>query len=411
MQERETFSLLFFIRKNKTNKDGKAPVYLRVTANGKRIEIAIKRWIDTTRWSSAKGYANGTGSDCKALNQYIDIVRSRIYQIHRELIERGKEATAEAIKAEFQGKGERSKGLLEALQGHIKKLKALAENGSYAKRTIQAYDTTYNHLSEFIRTEYKVSDVPLKQLRFAFITAFEFFLRTEKGHRNDTALKYISKLKVIIGVACKNEWLDRDPFAAFQQKFENRQRVHLTGEELQRLEEKTFAVPRLAEIRDVFLFGCYTGYPYAELQKLTWQDVSLGINRKQWVFTSRTKTKNASNVPLLPKPLAIIDRYREHPACEKTGKLLPVKSNQKMNAYLKEIADLCGINKPLTTHVARHTFATWALTQGVAITSVSKMLGHRKLSTTQIYAKILDEKVSEDMEKLEQRLSANAVAG
>lgn len=406
MEARDTFSLLFFLRKSKTNKKGLAPVYLRITTNGQRSELALKRWIEPSRWNSSKGCASGSGMDCKALNEFIDIVRSRMYAIHRDLIEREKPATAEAMKAVFQGKGQSSKNLLEVFAAHAEKLHALIETGEYAKGTVKVYNTSLRHLTDFVKDTYGVSDIRLRQLKYSFITDYDFYLRTKKKLSNDTALKHITRLKVIISVALKNEWIDRDPFAAYQKKYENHQRVHLTIYELARIEEKEFSIPRLAEIRDVFLFGCYTGYPYAELHKLTWDDVSRGIDSKLWVFTSRTKTKNASNVPLLPKPLEIIERYREHPLCQETGKLLPVKSNQKMNAYLKEVADLCGVTKTLTTHVARHTFATWALTQGVDIASVSKMLGHKNLATTQIYAKILDQKVSEDMGKLEQRLAS-----
>jgi integrase len=196
-------------------------------------------------------------------------------------------------------------------------------------------------------------------------------------------------------------WIEKNPFLNFKSKIIEVERAFLSEEEIERLENKVFSMERLNTVKQLFLFSCYTGLAFIDVQKLTPQNVVIGIDGKHWINTHRTKTETASNIPLLPPAMAIINQFKEHPQVIHSGRLLPVPSNQKMNAYLKEIADLCEINKPLTFHVARHTFATTiTLTNGIPIESVSKMLGHRSLRTTQHYAKILDKKVSADMEVL-----------
>jgi site-specific recombinase XerD len=185
----------------------------------------------------------------------------------------------------------------------------------------------------------------------------------------------------------------------------NPMREVLTKEELHDVESKEIDIERLAEVRDIFLFCCYTGLAFIDVFQLTVNDITLGIDGKKWIYTNRQKTGNQSNVPLLPQALRILEKYNDHPVREITGKLFPVKSNQKMNAYLKEIGTICNLQKKLTMHLARHTFATTVtLSNGVPIETVSKMLGHNKLATTQIYAKVLEHKVSQDMNVLFEKM-------
>lgn len=212
---------------------------------------------------------------------------------------------------------------------------------------------------------------------------------------------YLSNFKKIVHICIKNGWLSRDPFLGFKLAKREIERPFLVEEEINRIIDKEFLMPRLRQVRDIFIFCCYTGLAYADVEKLTREEVTIGIDGERWIWTSRQKTDSATRVPLLPPALEILDRYKDDPQCVNKRRLLPVLSNQKMNNYLKEIADACEITKKMTFHTARHTFATTVtLTNGVPIETVSKMLGHKNLKTTQHYAKILDKKVSEDMSKL-----------
>lgn len=222
-------------------------------------------------------------------------------------------------------------------------------------------------------------------------------------------MKYLTNFKKIVMICVKNGWLARDPFSNFQMSRKAVNRVALTEAELNRIAEKDFGNDRLNQVRDVFLFCCFTGLAYIDVYKLNRKDIIDGIDNEKWLVIERQKTESQSRIPLLPVALEILDRYADHPHCEAKGKLLPVSSNQKTNAYLKEIADLCRIEKYLTFHLARHTFATTVtLTNGVPIESVSKMLGHSSIKTTQIYAKIVDRKISDDMKVLKAKLSLSS---
>ncbi len=224
-------------------------------------------------------------------------------------------------------------------------------------------------------------------------------------------MKYIACVKKMAIRALRNGWLQRDPFIGFNLALREVEREALTAEELETMAGKNFVTDRLAQVRDIFLFSCFTGLAYADLQKLRRSEISTGIDGGKWIFTRRQKTDTASRIPILPMAQEILDRYANHPQCKAKDKVLPILSNQKMNAYLKEIGDCCGITKRLTFHIARHTFATTiTLSNGVPIETVSKMLGHRNLKTTQHYAKILDRKVSQDMQALKEKLLAKPIA-
>jgi integrase len=217
-------------------------------------------------------------------------------------------------------------------------------------------------------------------------------------------MKYLANFKKVVLLCIKNGWLERDPFAGFKFTKKEVERPYLTAVELQEMASKEFKAERLTLVRDIFLFCCYTGLAYVDVKKLKRTEIGVGVDGERWIFTKRQKTDTASRIPLLPTSLRLLEKYKHHPQCE-NGRLLPVLSNQKMNAYLKEIADACGIDKTLTFHVARHTFATTVtLSNGVPIETVSKMLGHTNIRTTQHYAKVLDIKVSEDMKALREKL-------
>lgn len=253
--------------------------------------------------------------------------------------------------------------------------------------------------------KFQKGDIDIVDIDHAFITDYEFWLRSVRKCANNAAVKYIKNFKKIVRICMANGWLDKDPFINYKSKVKVVERVFLTHTEIQTLLNKSFVSERLELVRDIFIFSCFTGLAYVDVKKLTKENLNIGIDGHKWIFTHRQKTDTPSRIPILPTAEGILEKYKDHPQCINSNILLPILSNQKMNAYLKEIADVCEINKELTFHIARHTFATTVtLSNGVPIESVSKMLGHTNIKTTQHYAKILDQKISTDMQVLKDRL-------
>lgn len=399
MKAQQTFSILFWVNKNRL-KNGKAPLSVRITVDGKRVELSSQREVSLLEWDARAQMVTGRSQEAKQINNHLAMLKARLLNCHGKLDARGATVSAETLKNEFTGVVEKPRLLLPIIQHHNDDIKKLIGK-DYSKATWIKYNTTQKHITEFLKWKYKISDINLKELNFEFITNFEFYLKAEKNIDVNTNAKYIKNLKKIIKECVCKDWLQKDPFMAYKIKVKKTEREFLTDLELQSIQQKHFTIERLNYVKDIFLFSCYTGLAYIDVFNLTTNNISLGIDGEKWIFTHRQKTETASRIPLLPPALAILDKYANHPQANNNGKLLPVPSNQKTNAYLKEIAACCGITKELTFHVARHTFATTiTLTNGVSIESVSKMLGHKKLQTTQHYAKILDKKVSNDMNKL-----------
>ena len=402
MKNYNTYSVLFFIRNEKLNNHGKVPVYMRITINGKHVEISTRQWIESARWNNA-GAIKGNKPDAETINTTIETYRNKAWKTYLQLEERYQYVTAEMLKQYFNKQVGERKTLSEVFKQHNEKVKELLEK-EYAPATLKRYETTLNHVTSFLKFKYNKSDIELIELQYQFITDFEHYLKTEKSCNHNSTLKYIKMFRRVINDAVKNDLIIKDPFGKYSSKFIEVKRGFLTEEELNTLINKIFAIQRLDLVRDIFVFSCFTGLAYVDVQKLTTNDIKKDEEGELWVMTERTKTETESNIPLLPKALEIIEKYKDYPLIEKKGKLLPVISNQKMNAYLKEIATLCGIEKNLTFHLARHTFATYALNKDVPIESVSKMMGHKSIRTTQIYAKVLNKKVSNDMKQFKDKI-------
>ena len=400
-----TFSILFFLQKNKVTKDGKAPIYLRITVNGKRSQISIQRKIEIKKWNKEAGKVIGNSIQVKELNHYIDSIRYKIYKIQQRLQDENMTFTALDIKNIYLGKDGNQKMLLEIFQDHNDKVERLIGK-DFAAGTAERYRTAKMHVENYIKSEFKINDIPVRDVNHKFISGLEYYLKTKRKCSHNTTIKYITNFKKIVRIAYANNWITSDPFYNWKAKLKTVEREFLSKEEIQTLVSKEFKINRLNQVKDIFVFSCFTGLAYADVKKLSKNDIVIGIDGERWIKTKRTKTDTRSNIPILPTVEAIIEKYSNHPDVKNSDKVLPVLSNQKMNAYIKEIADLCGINKNLTFHLARHTFATTiTLSNGVPIESVSKMLGHKSLKTTQHYAKILDRKVSEDMNKLRNKLN------
>lgn len=401
-----TFSILFYPRGNDIDKNGYAPIYARITVNGKRSEFSIRRKVQLTRWNSDAGKIRGTTPDVRELNKYLLSIELKINKIQEQLSENNILITAEKIKNIYLGKNSNQKMLLAIFQEHNDKVNELVGK-DFSAGTAERYKTAMKHVTDYILKEYQVKDIPVREVDLKFITGFEYYLKTTRNCAHNSAIKYVTNFKKIIRIAYANDWISKDPFIHWKAKLKIVDREFLTSEDIQKIVEKDFSTDRLNQVKDIFIFSCFTGLAYADVKKLTKNDIVIGIDGQNWIKTKRTKTDTRSNIPILSIPQAIIDKYKVYQESLDTELLLPVLSNQKMNAYLKEIADLCEINKNLTFHLARHTFATTVtLTNGVPIESVSKMLGHKSLRTTQHYAKIIDKKVSEDMNALRLKMDA-----
>ena len=398
------FSMLFYLKKQKNYTSGLAPVYLRITVEGERAEVTTNRECEPEKWNSHSGRAIGTKESIKSLNAFLDNLQSDAYEAHRYLHENGKMITAESIKNRMLGKSEKSYMLIELFKEHNSKVASLVGK-DFAPATHKRYETSLRHTQAFLKFRFGVIDINIEKIDNAFITAFDYYLRTTNKCNNNSTIKYIKNLGKIIRICLSNGWIIKNPFVNYKGKIKTVNRVYLTEEEIQRMANKCFDIDRLSQVRDVFLFCCFTGLAYVDIKKLKISEITKGIDGGLWIFTNRQKTDTRSAIPLLPAATQLIKKYSNHPLCINKDMPLPVPSNQKMNGYLKEIAAMCGIDKLLTSHIARHTFATTiTLSNGVPIETVSKMLGHSSIKQTQHYAKILDLKVSADMLLLKQKL-------
>lgn len=403
MKTNQTFSILFWLSKSKV-RNGKAPIYCRISVNGVRTEIATKRTVEITKWLSASGTMKGNSEEARILNTHLSMMRTDILNHYNLLLANNEIVTVDKIKNTLLGIKEEQKTLLSVIKFHNDKMLDRV-NIDVTKSTYTKFETVRKKIELFMKKEYRVKDILIVDLKNRFVVDFEHYLRVHDKIGINTCTKYIRSLKKIMNLCVDNEWLPKSPFSNFKCHTMNPIREVLVKEELQEIESKEIDEERLAEVRDIFLFCCYTGLAFIDVYQLTVNDITLGIDGKKWIYTNRQKTGNQSNVPLLPQALRILEKYNDHPVREITGKLFPVKSNQKMNAYLKEIGAICNLQKKLTMHLARHTFATTVtLSNGVPIETVSKMLGHNKLATTQIYAKVLEHKVSQDMNVLFEKM-------
>lgn len=396
--ERTTFGLLFYIRRDKTNKRGEAPVFMRLTINGERADASIKRFIEPHAWNSAKGKANEKSRGGKDLNLYLDAISANILRIQRDLELDKKEVSAQIILNRYLGKEQSDRHtLMEVFRAHNEKCRALS-GISLAPGTVIRYETTLRLTEEFLQKSYQKEDCYLDEVTNQFIEDFEFFLKTVRRCCHNTTSKYLMNFKKIVRIALAKGWMKKDPFAQIRFHLDPVEREFLEKQELKAMLNKAISIPRLAQVRDIFCFCCLTGLAFTDVQQLKAEHLVADIHGKIWIRKARQKTKNMCNIPLLDEAQKILDRYREHPYCQTRGVLLPVCSNQKMNSYLKELADICGIPKNLSTHCARHTFATLTLASGATIDNVAKMLGHANVNMTRRYAKVLDSSIMRDME-------------
>ena len=379
----------------------------RITVNGEMVHFATRMYIHPDRWQPKDYRTAGKTKEEKQINEMLEELRVLIRRKYDEMLRREEIITAGKLKNAITGLDQNATTLLQVCDCFIEDYTDLLKTEQCCRETYLRYKLTRNRLAEFMQARYRLPDMAVKELHPRFATDFDRWLRMNYRLTNNSTMKLMRQLKTMLHVGYLNGWSKNDPLAGYKLHFEKVDRGYLTDEELDRLANKVFAMKRLEVIRDLFLFSCYTGLAYIDLKHLSADMVRRWPDGNLWIDTKRQKTDVPVHVRLLDVPIRLIEKYG---GTTEGGLLFPVPSNQKVNSYLKEIASACDIDKDLTFHMARHTFATTVtLANGVPIETVSKMLGHTNIQTTQIYARVIDTKINNDMEVLAGKLNAKAM--
>lgn len=404
----QSYGLFYFLKsaKNKTIRT----VYVRVTVDGIPKETSTRRQWDLNRWDQKEGKAIGTKEDARTLNTFLESLTTKINGFKTELFNKGIPVSAVDLINFVNGRSVRRNKVLEEFLEHNEEIKVLVRKKEYSKGTHTRYVTARSHVQDFIKYKFERNDIEFTALNYEFAKNYYMYLRTVRNCSNNTAIKYISNFKKIILRAVAKDLITKDPFKLFIGKKTKVRKQPLTRLELKRLEDFIFDSERLDVVRDIFIFQCYTGLAYIDVYQLKWEDIKDGNDGGLWIMSSRQKSKSHTDIPLLPKAVEIMAKHKNDPICIQRKSVLPVRSNQKMNAYLKEIADVCEISTNLNTHKARRTFAsTVTLNNGVPIHVVKEMLGHYSVKQTEEYAITEQEAIGKEMKELELRLKNGSI--
>ena len=389
---RMIFKVSYYVRSNYENKQGKSPLMIRIFLNGEMLNVGSSGiYIDKKLWNNSTNRVKGRGSESLNLNAQLDNISNSLQMIFKKH-EFDEDLTLDKIKSIFLGKNKVKTTFGEFYDKYLEDIKAQVGAGK-SIALYHKYSAARSHFVNFLHAKYGRKDLMPGELTHLIIHDFEIYLKTVVSLKSNSATKTLKFFKTVVIFAQKCGVMTHDPFLNHHFHLEPVDRGFLTDEEIQRIMQKDFEIPRLEMVRDVFIFSCFCGLAYIDVAHLTQENI-ITLDNRPWIIINRQKTNVQSNIPLLEIPQMILDKYKGK---TKDNRLLPVLSNQKINAYLKEIADLCGIKKRLSYHLARHTFATMLLSKGVPIESVSKMLGHTNIKTTQIYARITNKKIEQDM--------------
>jgi site-specific recombinase XerD len=398
-----TFAISFVLKRNKAKDAENIPIYVRIIINKQRLEISTNRLINPKYWDKKKHEASKVYSLHKELNEHLLVIKNKVYACQTELIQSNKSVTVQRIKDLYHGNVKAIiSTMVQVSTLHIQEMKDFLGKGtSYGN--YKNYKTTHKYILEFIPMVYKKKDLPLEEVNYSFIKKYEYFLHTEKSCTQNGTMKQMQRLKKVLNWAIKNEYLDANPFKNYTISFKKYDRGYLNIEEIGKIEQLTGLSKRLQYTKDFFVFQLYTGLAYSDMIDLKTEDVVKGIDGEYWIIKSRVKTDTKITVPLLPVTFEILHRYTDLNIPQRT--VFPKISNQKINKNLKDLGAAAEIKQPLSTHLARHSAATtiW-LNNGISLEVVSKMLGHTKISTTQIYGRIVEEKIAEEMKELRNKL-------
>ena len=404
-----TFSLVFFLSKSRPKKNGECPLLLKINIQGRRLTLQLHRSVHPNLWNTAKGRTTAKTVEGRVLNEYIDAILVKARQKFNELTSAHDLVTPEMLRDAIMGVNTAKPNMLVALwEEHLGEMTKLIGKET-TRATCQKHGAGLKHLKAFIRLKYKTDDISVKSVDNYFVTSFATYLKTDCDCSHNTTIKFMQLFKKIINICLRNRWIQSDPFVGLNLKLKIVDRQYLNEAELNRLIAYQSPVEYMNRIRDFFVFSCFTGLAYIDIKNLRRREIEC-VDGCFWIRTKRQKTGVKTNVPLLEIPYNILNRYSDLERLRDNDPVLPIPTNQRMNACLKELAVCCEINKELTFHIARHTFATTVtMTNGVPIESVSKMLGHTNIKSTQHYAKIVDKKVGDDMAALAQKLNLKLV--
>lgn len=397
----------FWVRKDRQNKHGLVPVVVRLSMDSKRLNIQPGINVKLENWDPVKQRVKSKDVEAKITNSSLDILKQKLWTIYQKLVITDT-VTLEEIISQYENKPSVPKrGLIQLVHQHNEEFnKRLSVDRTQS--TYEKYLFTLQKVQAYINHRYKKQEIPLTSVDKKWVSDFYLFMRKEEGNQHNTAAKYIKNFKRIMNFGVDLGWIPNNPTSGFTCGFKETQQVILGPDELSRIVNKRFHIPRLELARKMFVLQCYTGLAYADMAKLEKKHMEQGPDGKLWLNLRRSKTDTAIRFPLLKTAVDIIQDLSAD-LDSSDPRLLPASyCNQKMNAYLKEIADLCGIEKRLTTHVGRRTMAsTVLLGNGVPIETISKILGHMKISTTQVYAKVGDKMLSKEMTQLEKKFTGN----
>lgn len=403
--ERNTFGIMFYIRRTKLNKMGQAPIFMRITINGQRVDLCVRSYILPRFWNTSKGRAVEHSKEGKEVNRLLDAITFNLMQARRTLESDGNEITARRLLSRYLGKDKPERhSFIEVFRAHNERCHKLS-GIDFTPSTIQRYESLLRITQEFFIHTYGKEDFYLDELPSRLVEDYEFYMKTERKCAHNTVMKNLKNFKKITRIAMTNGWLKQDPFREKRIHMEKVEREFLEYHELIQMAEKHITVPRMQQVRDIFCFCCLTGLAFTDVKQLSEEHIVTDIHGMKWIRKPRQKTGNMCNIPLLDSAQEILIRYKDNAYCKTNHVLLPVCSNQKMNVYLKELADICGIQKKLSTHCARHTFATLTLSSGASIDNVAKMLGHANTQMTRHYARVLDSSIMKDMQLVAQNIA------
>lgn len=402
------FTLSFFTKKSRPLRNGELPILARVTVSGQQTELFIGRSVNPELWDQKRNVATGRGKKELELNKYLENVRTRFNEIHNMLLRENKLVNPKNLRDHYLGTVEKPKMLCDVFREVNKQRKEEFERGDICAATLGRWERCVTYLEEFMQLTQNTKDIPIKDVSRGFIQDFEHFLRMTKQTANNTTVRYLRYLKNVMQYAMAHKWVSEDPFIGKRFKRTVAEREFLTEPELKAMMEVDLhEFPRLETVRDTFVFCCFTGLAFIDISSLKRSDIYVDADGNKWIRKHREKTGELSTIPLLEIPQKIMERYADHPKVIANDVVIPVFSNQRTNSYLKDIAAQAKIKKHLTSHIARHTFATMSLANHVPIESISKMLGHVDIKTTQIYAKMQDHTIYEDMEKMRQKFNSH----
>lgn len=390
----------FYLKEVKKNRKGQAPIYLRITINGQRAEMSTDQKIKPELWDKVSERVVGRNEDARTINTALTTLLAKVDKYYTALDVKDERISVGEIIEELKGRGINQMTIVQAYNYHINKMDELV-GINYEPTTVKRYKSCLVGLKDFMKTALHKTDLRLCDLNNEFIESYYTYLRNNKGLKQNTTAKCVKNLFRVINKAIVYKWLVKNPFKGFVCNYVDPGRGYLSQDEIDAICNKELSIPRLRTVRDLFIFQIYTGLSFIDMAGLTDQNIETRIDGSKWVVVNRKKTGVISSIPLLPRASEILEKYRADPLLKSRKQVLPVYSNQRMNGYLKEIGDICKITKSLSTHLARHTFATTiTLTNGVPIETVSKMLGHSSLKTTQIYSKVIDKKIADDTSRL-----------